>query len=372
MKKNILITTVGAPGFDCIFSSIKEWSKEAKIDLCIIGIDADENALGKHFIDVWYKVPRADQDYLGLKNQLNDIIKKHKVDLVIPIGDVELDVLEELNLSKNLSSFPAGKFKIKNIQDKLSLYDILNSTSDSSINSAIPRFKQPKNYDEIQQFVFSELKTNGAACAKPKLTSGARGVLKIIENEDLDLEKIKNSKFSLIEANVSRFLNSCKNYLESNSIFDYVLSEYLPGDEYSVDLYISPIENFQIAVSRKRKKITSGICTEAVIEDPADLKELSIKIAKHLCLMGNVNMQFKQDVDGKFKLLEINPRLSGAVVGCKAAEIDFVKLMLTDRLIDVRFNKEELQSRISEAESNKNVMKRTYKEYFIVKEAIKI
>jgi len=370
MKKNILITTVGAPGFDCIFSSIKEWSKESKIDLCVIGIDADENALGKHFVDVWYKVPRADENYLGLKTEISAIIEKHQIDLIIPIGDVELEILEELKLNETLSSFPSGEYKIKSIQDKLSLYAIL--ANNSSLKSAIPRFKQPKNYDEIQQFIFDELKLNGAACAKPKLTSGTRGVLKIIENEDLDLEKIKNSKFSLIEANVSRFLNSCKSYLQTNAVFDYVLCEYLPGVEYSVDLYVSAAGNFQIAVSRKRKKITSGICTEAVIEDPTNLKELSIKIAKHLRLTGNVNMQFKQSSIGEFKLLEINPRLSGAVAGCKAAEIDFVKLMLADKLINIHFNEKELRNKILEAELNRHVMKRTYKEYFIVKNDIKV
>jgi carbamoylphosphate synthase large subunit len=146
----------------------------------------------------------------------------------------------------------------------------------------------------------------------------------------------------------------------------------LPGDEYSVDLYVSPLKDFQIAVSRKRKKITSGICTEAQIEDPDNLKDLSIKIANHLMLSGNINMQFKRSVNGTFKLLEINPRLSGTVVGCKAAQIDFVKLMLSDRLIEQDFNQDDLNDKIAKAESNKSVMKRTYKEYFIVKNELKI
>jgi len=370
MKKNILITTVGAPGFDSIFSSVKEWSKEFNIDLFIVGFDADEEALGKHFVNEFYKVPRADQDYLGLKEQIKKIIEKHKIDLIIPIGDVELTILEDLKLKSISSSFQSEKFKIKDIQDKSSLYDLINLSND--LKSSVPRFNCSNVYDELKQFVFEELKIVGYVCAKPRFTSGARGVLKITENEDLDLEKIKNSKFSLIEANASRFLNSCKNYIESKNNFDYVLCEYLPGDEYSVDLYVSPLKDFQIAVSRKRKKITSGICTEAQIEDPDNLKDLSIKIANHLMLSGNINMQFKRSVNGTFKLLEINPRLSGTVVGCKAAQIDFVKLMLSDRLIEQDFNQDDLNDKIAKAESNKSVMKRTYKEYFIVKNELKI
>ena len=368
MKKTILITSVGSPGFDCIFSSIEEWSQQTGIQLKVIGVDADENALGKHFVDVWYKVPRADHDYASLIQQINEIVEKHNVDLIIPIGDVELGVIEDLGLQDKSSSAPE-KTRIKDVQDKLRLYELLASSASDEIKRALPRFKIASQYNEIENFVSNELAISHALCAKPRYTSGARGVLKIIDEDDLNLEKIKNSKMSLIEANSKRFLKAAQNYLEKGNTFDYALCEYLPGDEYSVDLYRSR-SNFKIAVSRRRKKITSGICTEAVIEDPDQLKNIALDIADHLRLFGNINMQFKKSQEGSFKLLEINPRLSGTVAACRAAGVDFVKVMLSDRLIGEIHNSVVMRETINLAEKNQNVMKRTYKEYFLIKDKI--
>lgn len=369
MKKNILITTVGAPGFDSIFSSVKEWIKENGIDVNVIGVDADQNALGKKFVDTWYQVPRADDDYDTLRKTLKEIISNHDIDLIIPIGDVELEILENLNTSNITPSLPNGKFKIKNIQDKFCLYKSIQDSNIQSLVDLIPAFECSNSFKTTKSFILKHINDNKELCAKPRFTSGARGVLKICKNDELDLEKIKKSKSSLIEVGYEKFLKSFQNYMNESREFDYVLCEYLPGYEYSVDLYIK--DSLSLAVSRKRTKITSGICTEALIEDPCSLKELSLKLSNYLGLSGNVNMQFKQDINGNFKLLEINPRISGTIVACKAAGVDFVKLMLTHKFKHLDQDKIHLlQSQISLAEKNKNVMKRTYKEYFFVKDQL--
>jgi hypothetical protein len=365
MKKNILITTVGAPGFDSIFLSIKEWSKEFEIDINVIGVDADQNALGKNFVDVWYQVPRADVDYDGLTKSLKDIISKHDIDLIIPIGDVELEILENLDTRSIISSY--GDFKIKNIQDKFYLYKLIQNSNDEALKKLIPDFECSNSFEVVNSFILKHINNDKFLCVKPRFTSGARGVLKLVKDDDLDLEILKKSKLGLIEVGYKKFLKSFATYASTIKDFDYVLCEFLPGSEYSVDLYVQ--KSVSLAVSRKRAKITSGICTEALIDDPSELKNSALKLAKYLGLVGNVNMQFKQDLHGNFKLLEINPRLSGAVVACKAAGVDFVKLMLSYKFNKLNIDEiDSLKKQVTVAEENRNTMKRTYKEYFFVKD----
>ena len=89
-----------------------------------------------------------------------------------------------------------------------------------------------------------------------------------------------------------------------------LVSEFLEGREWSVDCVAVDWSVF--AVTRVRDEIRSGICTKGHIENNSDLIELSKYIITHLGLQYCVNLQFMETEKG-FKLLEINPRVSGTI-----------------------------------------------------------
>lgn len=112
----------------------------------------------------------------------------------------------------------------------------------------------------------------------------------------------------------------------------FLVQEWLPGEEYSVDTYVSQKGHVLAAVPRIRMKTDSGIAITARTVHHQDVIDLAIRLAKHLGLRFVANIQFRRAVDGTPKLLEINPRFPGTLPITAAAGIDIPKLLVQDVL----------------------------------------
>ena len=138
---------------------------------------------------------------------------------------------------------------------------------------------------------------------KPRLGAGSRGVAKIMSRADLDKQPKDGS---------------------------VMLQEYLPGEEYSVDVYVRRHGRVIAAVPRDRMKIDSGVAVVSRTLDLPDLMRSAIRIAEVIGTRGCANVQFKRAADGVFKLLEVNPRYPGTLPLTTAAGIDMPKLMVDE------------------------------------------
>ncbi|MEM6704061.1 MAG: ATP-grasp domain-containing protein [Acidobacteriota bacterium] len=107
-----------------------------------------------------------------------------------------------------------------------------------------------------------------------------------------------------------------------------LLQEYLPGDEYSVDVLATPSGEPLVAVPRVRLKVDSGIAVcAATVRDP-ELEELSKRVVGRLRLPFVCNVQWKRDVHGDPRLLEINPRFPGTMPLTVASGVNMPRLAL--------------------------------------------
>jgi len=107
-----------------------------------------------------------------------------------------------------------------------------------------------------------------------------------------------------------------------------LLQELLPGEEYSVDVLLTPTGRPVAAVPRERMKVDSGVAVVArTVRDPL-LQHLACQAAKAVGLSWVVNVQFKRDVRGVPRLLEINPRFPGTMSLTVAAGVDMPSLAL--------------------------------------------
>ncbi|MFA5960446.1 MAG: ATP-grasp domain-containing protein [Tatlockia sp.] len=110
----------------------------------------------------------------------------------------------------------------------------------------------------------------------------------------------------------------------------YLIQELLPGEEYSVDVYIHSNGVALAAVPRLRMKIDSGIAVAAQTKIMPELSRMALDVAKKTGIRFVANIQFKADKNGQFKLLEINPRFPGTLPLTAAAGIDIPKLLIKD------------------------------------------
>lgn len=140
---------------------------------------------------------------------------------------------------------------------------------------------------------------------KPRRGAGSRGVARIMCREDLDAHPKDGS---------------------------ILLQEFLPGEEYSVDVYVRADGIVIGAVPRERMKVDSGIAVASRTVNVPEVIQAAIRTVEIIGIRGVANVQFKRAADGVFKLLEVNPRFPGTLPLTCAAGLDMPRLMVDEAL----------------------------------------
>ncbi len=109
-----------------------------------------------------------------------------------------------------------------------------------------------------------------------------------------------------------------------DSGIDYVVNEYLPGEEYTVDCISDADGRLLHVAPRRRARVKSGISvrTEPVPAD-AGIDAMATAIAGELRLRGAWFFQARRDRDGRPKLLEVAPRIAGSMGLSRARGINY-------------------------------------------------
>ena len=156
---------------------------------------------------------------------------------------------------------------------------------------------------------------------KPDTGTGSQGV-KVIHNR-------LNPGWRLIDRNnreVEMF--EVERWLAELSVWPSMhLYEYLPGVEYSVDVLCKEGEVLA-HVTRLRHTSFYGMATHAQVVNEPLIAELACRIIAKIGLSYVVNVQFKCDLDGNPKLMEINPRIPGTIGLTVAAGVNMPYLAI--------------------------------------------
>jgi carbamoyl-phosphate synthase large subunit len=308
---NILCTSVGNPAFPTIVSELR---RSADHDFRIIGTDIRKEAPGLYLTDKSYLVSRLTEPHFI--NEIFSLIETEKIDTLMPISTIDQNFfsinkkrIEERGV-KVLVSDPEAVLIANN---KYNLYDFLKL---KNIN--------PLHYSRITTETAPQLvKEYGEPFVlKNEEGAGGQGTY-IVSATDTDLRE-DDRKFFLSTPN---FLANPGAYISKVT----VITEYLPGDEFSVDT-LSYKGKFFYAVIRKRFKSVGGLALESTVVENNDIIELSERIVREIKLSYINNLQFKVSSTGSYKLMEINPRIPGTIKLSLAAGADMI--LDSMRLVD--------------------------------------
>jgi len=297
----VLITGAGAPGIKGTIYSIENNFDKRKID--IIGTDSNNDVIGKYLCDKFYFIPKA-SDTKNYLDALIDICSKDKINIIIPQNTAELITLasnknrfREIGVSILVSDekpikIANNKYKLMKICDELEL--------------PVGRFHLVSNFNDLIHFAKELGWPDKKIVVKPPISNGLRGV-RIID-EAIDLKKLfyeekPTSLYTKME-NLKRILG--------NKFPDLIVTEYLPGEEYTVDV-LRTGKNITV-IPRKRDLIRSGITFNGTTEFNEKIIEYSTKISERINLTHCFGFQFKMDENGIPKILESNPRVQGTMV----------------------------------------------------------
>lgn len=93
---------------------------------------------------------------------------------------------------------------------------------------------------------------------------------------------------------------------------DYVICEYLPGEEYTVDCLTDGQGSLKAVLPRSRQRLLAGITVRGRDEKlTEEIRHIASRINGKLSFLGLWYFQIKKDACGKFKLLEVSARCAG-------------------------------------------------------------
>jgi len=91
----------------------------------------------------------------------------------------------------------------------------------------------------------------------------------------------------------------------------YLVSEYLPGKELTIDCITDKNGNLKYVSPRSRERILAGICVRGRNESLTnEIQEIAEIINERLSFLGAWNFQIKKDKLGKYKLLELSSKIA--------------------------------------------------------------
>jgi carbamoyl-phosphate synthase large subunit len=139
------------------------------------------------------------------------------------------------------------------------------------------------------------------AIVKPRSGSGSRGIVKVAGAAEL--ASLDHAPGLLVQ-------------------------EYLPGEEFSIDVLAGADGQVIASVPRLRARVDSGVSVGGRTVHDAELESFGRAVAEATGITYVANVQAKRDATGRPALLEVNPRMPGTLGLTIASGVDMPRLAL--------------------------------------------
>ncbi len=111
-----------------------------------------------------------------------------------------------------------------------------------------------------------------------------------------------------------------------------IVQEFLPGEEYSVDVLADAEGRVVASVPRLRARVDSGVSVGGRTVHDAEVEWFGRTVAQATGVTFVANVQCKRDQGGSPALLEVNPRMPGTLGLTIASGVDMPRLALASLL----------------------------------------
>jgi carbamoyl-phosphate synthase large subunit len=280
----VLVTGAGGPAAIAAMKSLR-----AEESVQLIAADMDPWAAGLYLTGERTLVPAgAAPEFTAV---LLDRCRALGVDVVLPTVDAELLPLaraREEFAAAGVALLLAPAAALDVILDKLTLAEHCAGVV------AVPR-------TELFGPSLDPASWTYPAVVKPRRGSGSRGV--IIVDSAAELAALDRSPSLIVQ-------------------------DFLPGEEYSVDVLADAAGQVIASVPRLRARVDSGVSVGGRTVHDAEVERFGRVVARATGVTFVANVQCRRDVDGVPALLEVNPRMPGTLGLTIASGVDMPRLAL--------------------------------------------
>lgn len=304
------MTGGGAPGGPSIIQCLQA---EKRFHLHVG--DANATATGRFLNDTFVQLPKAsDPHFISF---VLDYCLKNGINVVFPLVTMELfkfseaiDVFEKNNIKVIVSE----KTSLDIANNKSRLYEHLTA---HQILTPQYRVVSKGNFDQFLQVCQDLGYPKKSIAVKPSVSNGSRGV-RIVDNSVDKFDLLFHHKPSSLYIDFDELAK----ILRGSNFPELLVSEVLTGEEFTIDTIVNADGKADIILPRLRKKMLGGISTEGQFIDNQEIIDYCNQIINSLKLVGPIGIQVKRAADGRFKILEINPRIQGTSVAAMGLGIN--------------------------------------------------
>jgi carbamoyl-phosphate synthase large subunit len=285
----VLVTGAGGPAAIAAMKSLR-----AEESVQLIAADMDPWAAGLYLTPERTLVPAgAAPDFTAV---LLDRCRTLGVDVVLPTVDAELQPLaraREEFAAAGVALLLAPAAALDVILDKLTLAEHCAGVV------RVPR-------TELFGPSLDPAGWTYPVVVKPRRGSGSRGV--VIVDSAAELAALDRSP----------------NFIEQGLI----VQEFLPGEEYSVDVLADAAGQVIASVPRLRARVDSGVSVGGRTVHDAEIEWFGRAVAQATGVTYVANVQCRRTAEGIPALLEVNPRMPGTLGLTIASGVDMPRLAL--------------------------------------------
>lgn len=209
---------------------------------------------------------------------LNELIANYNIDVIFPTHDTVAKYMIDYQESINAKVIAGDKNTTSICRSKIKTHQLFSDWA------FIPkRYLSSNGINEFPVFI------------KPDESQGAIGSKVIYEKKELyDI-----------------------------SFNDYLVTEYLPGEEFTIDCLTDNKGILKIISPRSRKRVMAGVSVAGRTEELTEEIELIAQVINtRLKFCGLWYFQIKKDKDKVFKLLEISTRCAGSMCLTRAKGVN--------------------------------------------------
>ena len=291
---HILFTCVGRRVE--LLDAFRRAGEKLGISLEVHGADASWRAPAMHLVDRAHVVPSISSGtYI---DALCKIVKKHRVDMIVPLLDLELIPLAcsvERFAALGCRAVISSERVVRICRDKIATFDAL---SNAGIDT--PRTWRWDDLVRQKSHRFPYF-------MKPLAGSAAKGNYFIRNIEEL------RTFGPLVE--------------------EPIVQEFVKGVEHTLDVYTGLDGVPRCAVPRRRIEVRSGEVSKAVVVKNKGIMAVGMRVAEALgeC-RGVITVQCMVTPRGRIRVIEINPRFGGGAPLAIHAGADMPRWLMMEQL----------------------------------------
>lgn len=296
----------------------------------VIGADMNDDPTMLQMADACYQVPRGDDPrYVDV---LLDICRKEHVDVLLPIMSVELNVLAE---NRHRFAEIGTKVSVSDLEP-LAIANNKRTLLDFLVQQGLPcaGYRAVRTVEALTSAAYELGYPEKRVCVKATQGSGSRGFRILdahVSKLDLFLHQKPTAGILSLEELLSIF--------EGAQMPELLVMEYLPGDEYTVDL-LADHGRVLYNCCRRSTNMENSIMLDGVVVNNEAVLSLCAAVVEKLGLDGNIGFDLRDRADGTPRIMECNPRITAGIPAFAAAGVNLpylcVKKLLGEPLPEAK------------------------------------